>query len=420
MAERVVLHIGSMKSGTSFIQNVLGDNKDELAEHGCALSRASAGSSRSRAVQDLIGARWPGPGADRSAPDPWQSARRRGERVARHRRDLDGVPRPPQRRTRSPRSQESFPDAELEVVLTGRDLARNIPAMWLESVQNGSIDRLGGLPRRGAHRGPRLTGRAQLLAPPGDPGDRPPLGDRVWRGPLHPGDRAAEGRAAGPAVGAVRAGSSAWHPTASTSTSAPTRRSAWPPPWCCGSSTALRRRGRHPAAALRPATSSTSWPSAGWCSRQGERAPARSRRGVGAQARRAAGRSCCAARASRGRRPRRAAARGRCPACTPTRSASSDQLDGRRRRARAPGASLVALGPACMRRRVRRPRGRRREALQTAAGVVRRTRGSIPPPRAEGELPSLAVITMARDEGHDAAAVGRPLRRARSARSTSW
>ena len=34
VAERVVLHIGAMKSGTSFIQNVLGHNKARLQDAG--------------------------------------------------------------------------------------------------------------------------------------------------------------------------------------------------------------------------------------------------------------------------------------------------------------------------------------------------------------------------------------------------
>jgi hypothetical protein len=34
--------------------------------------------------------------------------------------------------------RDTFPDTRVEAVLTCRDLARNIPAMWLESVQNGA------------------------------------------------------------------------------------------------------------------------------------------------------------------------------------------------------------------------------------------------------------------------------------------
>ena len=34
VSKRVVLHIGAMKSGTSFIQNVLDANREPLQEHG--------------------------------------------------------------------------------------------------------------------------------------------------------------------------------------------------------------------------------------------------------------------------------------------------------------------------------------------------------------------------------------------------
>ena len=37
MAERVVLHVGLMKSGTSFLQQVLRHNKDLLREQGRAV-----------------------------------------------------------------------------------------------------------------------------------------------------------------------------------------------------------------------------------------------------------------------------------------------------------------------------------------------------------------------------------------------
>ena len=53
MADRVVLHIGSMKSGTSFIQNVLGNNREALAEHGIAFA-GERWRDQVSAVQDLI------------------------------------------------------------------------------------------------------------------------------------------------------------------------------------------------------------------------------------------------------------------------------------------------------------------------------------------------------------------------------
>ena len=178
MAERLVLHIGSMKSGTSFIQNVLGDNKDRLAEQG-VLFPGPRWKFQVKAVQDLIGHGGPDQDADRPGR-PVAERRRRGERLAGHGRDLHGVPRPAQPAEDRPDPRHRFPDTDVEAVLTARDLARNIPAMWLESMQNGSTiswaDYLDAVRTedRGSPAGP------QLLAAPGDPGDGPPLVARVW------------------------------------------------------------------------------------------------------------------------------------------------------------------------------------------------------------------------------------------------
>ncbi len=134
MAERVVLHIGSMKSGTSFIQNVLGNNGDALAEHAISFA-GERWRDQVAAVQDLIGHGGPQqPPLDPTGP--WC-------------RLVDQINATPgtvvvSMEFLAPRVThkiELIRDAlggQLEVVLTGRDLARNIAAMWLESVQNGS------------------------------------------------------------------------------------------------------------------------------------------------------------------------------------------------------------------------------------------------------------------------------------------
>ncbi len=134
MAERVVLHIGSMKSGTSFIQNVLGNNRDQLAQHGISFA-GERWRDQVAAVQDLIGHGGP----DQPPLEPTGAWQRLVE-------DVNNTPgtvvvsmeflAP-----RVTRKIEIIRDAlvgRLEVVLTGRDLGRNIAAMWLESVQNGS------------------------------------------------------------------------------------------------------------------------------------------------------------------------------------------------------------------------------------------------------------------------------------------
>ncbi|HXH80455.1 hypothetical protein [Nocardioides sp.] len=134
MAERVVLHIGSMKSGTSFIQNVLGNNRDALAQHGISFA-GEKWRDQVAAVQDL--AAHGGPKQPPLEPaGAWQ-------------RLVDDINASPGTSVVSmeflaPRMTpkiEIIRDAlhgRLDVVLTGRDLARNIAAMWLESVQNGS------------------------------------------------------------------------------------------------------------------------------------------------------------------------------------------------------------------------------------------------------------------------------------------
>jgi hypothetical protein len=71
VAERVVLHIGSMKSGTSFIQNVLGNNRDELAQHGISFA-GERWRDQVAAVQDLIAHGGPNQ-APLDPAGPWQT-----------------------------------------------------------------------------------------------------------------------------------------------------------------------------------------------------------------------------------------------------------------------------------------------------------------------------------------------------------
>ena len=51
MAERVVLHIGAMKSGTTYIQDRLNANAEALARHGILVPRRQV-----LAVLDALGA----------------------------------------------------------------------------------------------------------------------------------------------------------------------------------------------------------------------------------------------------------------------------------------------------------------------------------------------------------------------------
>ncbi len=135
MAERLVLHIGSMKSGTSFIQNVLGDNKDRLADQG-VLFAGPRWKFQVKAVQDLM--LHGGPEQEPLDPAaPWLTLVDEinawaGTAVI----SMEFLG--PRSAEKIAQVRDCFPDTEVSAVLTCRDLGRNIPAMWLESVQNGS------------------------------------------------------------------------------------------------------------------------------------------------------------------------------------------------------------------------------------------------------------------------------------------
>jgi len=123
MAERVVLHVGLMKSGTSFLQQVLRHNQDLLREQGVLFP--SPWKRQVQAVKDVSGE---GNGA-------WP-------RLVREIRDWPGTAvvsmefLGPRGSATTRRVVESFAPATVEVVITVRDLARTIPAMWQETLQN--------------------------------------------------------------------------------------------------------------------------------------------------------------------------------------------------------------------------------------------------------------------------------------------
>ena len=194
-------------------------------------------------MQDLIAHGGPRPGAARPGR-PVAEAGRRDQRDARHGRWSRWSSSPPAsprkieldpRRPAGPTSRWCSPGATWP--------ATSPPCGWSRCRtarrSTGTTTSPPCAPRTARRRSARNFWNHQGLAD-----DRPPLGRRGRRGPLHADDRAAEGRPAEPAVGAVRAGPAARPRRPSTSTCAPTRRSAWPPRMCCCTSTQLLRRRR--------------------------------------------------------------------------------------------------------------------------------------------------------------------------------
>lgn len=123
---RVVLHVGAMKSGTTYLQSCLFDHKQVLEEHGVLLP-GREWRSQARVVHGLLhgkGKQWAKFASRMSDHD--------GLSVV----SMEFLAAASPAKARALRASLRD-DLDLEVVITARDLNRSIPAMWQESVQNG-------------------------------------------------------------------------------------------------------------------------------------------------------------------------------------------------------------------------------------------------------------------------------------------
>ncbi|HEX3932219.1 MAG TPA: hypothetical protein VHW64_16075 [Nocardioides sp.] len=140
MSRRVYVHVGAPKTGTTYLQDRLARNLRSLAGHDVHIpSRVplmSTGMFHFRAALDLMGQDWGG--APGHAEGAWEAMVRRvrrangtsiisheilapaePEHVARLKQDLGGA------------------DTEIHIVYSARDLTRQVPAGWQESVKQG-------------------------------------------------------------------------------------------------------------------------------------------------------------------------------------------------------------------------------------------------------------------------------------------
>src|SRR5689334_2157292 len=138
MADRVFLHIGAPKTGTTYVQDRLSRNARALAKHGVHFPTrsplVSPGLFHFRAALDVLDQDWGGPTGH--AKGAWSA-------LARKTRRLSGTvvisheilaPAPAEV---IDRIVDDLGDAEVHVIYTARDLARSLPAGWQESVKQG-------------------------------------------------------------------------------------------------------------------------------------------------------------------------------------------------------------------------------------------------------------------------------------------
>lgn len=134
MAERVVLHVGTMKSGTTYLQGILFANKEKLAAQGVTVPMARQ-RQQLFAVRDLIGE---DEGSLGRVVGRWQelvTEVSRAPAVAVVSVERLGV-------VRRDKAEQAVADlgrdgARVEVVITARDLNRSLGSLWQETLQNG-------------------------------------------------------------------------------------------------------------------------------------------------------------------------------------------------------------------------------------------------------------------------------------------
>jgi len=134
----VYLHLGAPKTGTTYLQNRLTLNADSLRKHDVHLPSGSRLVEPElfhfRAALDLLGQDWGGrPG---HAAGAWPS-------LMRHVRRLDGTViisheiLAPARPDVTARAMADLEGSEVHLVYSARDLARQLPAAWQESIKQG-------------------------------------------------------------------------------------------------------------------------------------------------------------------------------------------------------------------------------------------------------------------------------------------
>ncbi|MEO5653605.1 MAG: hypothetical protein ABIN79_11175 [Marmoricola sp.] len=132
MAARVFVHVGAPKTGTSFVQDILFMHRESLREQGI-LYAADRHDAHFLAALDLMDLPWGG--LEREAVGAWDRLAEQvrawpGTAIISH--EILGNAS----RLHVARALASLGEAEIHVVMSARDLVRQIPAEWQENVKH--------------------------------------------------------------------------------------------------------------------------------------------------------------------------------------------------------------------------------------------------------------------------------------------
>lgn len=135
---RVYLHIGAPKTGTTYLQDRLMLNQTQLAEHGVMIPTKNrfvdADLFHFRAALDLLDQDWGG--APGHAVGSWDTMVKRVRR-ARGTVIISHEVLAPAKPDVVARAMNDLADSEIHLVYSARDLGRQLPAAWQESIKQG-------------------------------------------------------------------------------------------------------------------------------------------------------------------------------------------------------------------------------------------------------------------------------------------
>jgi hypothetical protein len=132
LAQRVVLHVGAMKSGTSYLQGLMMANREVLATRGLRFP-GRVWRDQVSGVADVLERRRVAIAPEEGAWQALVDEINAGDGTGLISMEFLG----PIGLQKIERVVSSFPAGSVEAVVTARDLNRSIPAMWQEALKNG-------------------------------------------------------------------------------------------------------------------------------------------------------------------------------------------------------------------------------------------------------------------------------------------
>ncbi len=135
MTKRVFIHIGAPKTGTTYLQYVLKQNRGAMKKAGVLYPRVAGGDAHHTAMWDLRRT-WERREFGSDIRGHWDDAVRKAANWKGHTVVFSSELFVYANKATAKRAVSAFGDAEVHVIYTARDLVRQAPAVWQERIKN--------------------------------------------------------------------------------------------------------------------------------------------------------------------------------------------------------------------------------------------------------------------------------------------